>query len=66
MLDWLSMAPEAERESAITLLREGFERLEEDFAEEQFFAAARASYWAAPEGSDGRTLAATLIDRLEF
>jgi hypothetical protein len=50
----------------VELLREGFESLEEDFAEEQFFAAARASYWAAPDGAATRTVAATLIDRLEF
>jgi hypothetical protein len=47
-------------------MQEGFESLEEDFAEEQFFAAARAAYWAAPEASPARTVAATLIDELEF
>ena len=51
---------------ALTLLREGFESLEEDFAEEQFYAAARATYWASPEQSEQRTLSASLIDRLEF
>jgi hypothetical protein len=50
----------------IELLREGFESLEEDFAEEQFFGAARAAYWQAAEASPGRTINATLIDRLEF
>jgi len=42
--------------------------LEEDFAEEQFFAAARAAYWKADERSTvtARTVVATLIDRLEF
>jgi hypothetical protein len=64
--EWLAQQPEAERMSVIELLHEGFERLEEDFAEEQFFAAVRAVYWRADEGSATRTVAATLIDRLEF
>ena len=46
--------------------RESFERFEEDYAEEQFFAAARAAYWAAPEGSPVREIMADLIDKLEF
>jgi hypothetical protein len=54
------------RGRAVDLLREGFESLEEDFAEEQLFAAARASYWSAAEGSATRNLTASLIDRLEF
>jgi hypothetical protein len=67
MLAWLdAIADEAARESAYTLLRDGFERLEEDFAEEQFFAAARAAYWSASEGSATRTRIAALIDKLEF
>ncbi len=67
MLAWLdAIGDEAARESAYTLLRDGFERLEEDFAEEQFFAAARAAYWSASEGSPTRTRIAALIDKLEF
>ena len=67
MLAWLdALADEAAREAAYTLLRDGFERLEEDFAEEEFFAAARAAYWIASEGSPTRTRIAALIDRLEF
>ena len=58
--------PAGQRARAIELVRQGFESLEEDFAEEQFFAAARAAYWAAPEGSATRALTATLIDKLEF
>jgi hypothetical protein len=65
-IKWLAEAQGDRRARAIELLREGFESLEEDFAEEQFFAAARAAYWAAPEGSATRTLTASLIDRLEF
>jgi hypothetical protein len=48
------------------MLKDGFDSLEEDFAEEQFFAAVRAGYWRAAEGSSARTLAETLIQRLEF
>jgi hypothetical protein len=48
------------------MLKDGFDSLEEDFDEEQFFAAVRAGYWRAGDGSEGRTLAATLIQRLEF
>ena len=63
---WLGRAPDDVRARAIDLLRDGFERLEEDFAEEQVFAVARAAYWNAAEGSAMRTLTATLIDTLEF
>ena len=47
---WLAGRP-AGRESAIELLKDGFDDLEEDFGEEQFFAAARATYWKAADGS---------------
>ena len=63
---WLGKTPADRRARAIELVHEGFDSLEEDFAEEQFYAAARAAYWAAPEGSDQRTLTATLIEKLEF
>jgi HEAT repeat protein len=66
MILWLDGAPEAARETAIGLLKDGFDRLEEDFAEEQFYATARAAYWAAPDNSSARTLAAALIQRLDF
>lgn len=52
--------------AAIELLREAFDMLEEDFEEERFFVAVRRAYWAAPAGSRGRTIADTLIQRLEF
>jgi len=48
------------------MLKDGFDSLEEDFAEEQFFASVRAGYWRAADGSAGRSLASTLIERLEF
>jgi HEAT repeat protein len=66
VVTWLSAAPGDERSRAIELLREGFESLEEDFAEEQFFAAARAAYWQQPEASSTRSVVATIIDKLEF
>ena len=66
LMTWLARAPDGLRAPLIDLLRDGFESLEEDFAEEQFFAAARAAYWGAAEGSSTRTLTATLIDKLEF
>jgi HEAT repeat protein len=66
MLEWIERQPEAQRQLAITLLHEGFEALEEDFAEEQFFATARAAYWSAGEGSQARTLMASIIEILEF
>jgi hypothetical protein len=66
VLMWLTAASEGERSRAIELLREGFESLEEDFAEEQFFATIRGAYWKETEGSSTRNLVATLIEKLEF
>jgi hypothetical protein len=66
VLMWLSAAPEGERSKVIDLLRDGFESLEEDFAEEQFFATVRAAYWKEAEGSSTRTVVAGLIEKLEF
>jgi HEAT repeat protein len=56
----------ADLEAAVSLLRDAFDMLEEDFEEERFFAAVRRAYWAAPEGSARRRLCETLIARLEF
>jgi hypothetical protein len=68
--DWiverLNAADGPTRESVITMIKDGFDSLEEDFDEEQFFASVRAGYWRATDGSAGRSLAATLIQRLEF
>jgi hypothetical protein len=63
---WLDRASQQTRETAMVLLKDGFDDLEEDFGEEQFFAAARATYWKAADGSDTRSLASLLIQRLEF
>jgi len=56
----------AVREPGIDLLREAFDMLEEDFEEERFFATVRRAYWQAPAGSPARTVADTLIKKLEF
>ena len=37
----------ADRKSALSLVAEGFDMLEEDYLEEQFYAAVRKAYWAA-------------------
>lgn len=66
LIAWLDRAPQQTREAALTLLKDGFDDLEEDFGEEQFFAAARATYWKAADGSDTRSLASLLIQRLDF
>ena len=66
MIAWLDRTSQQSRDMAITVLKDGFDNLEEDFGEEQFFAAARAAYWKAADGSDTRSLASLLIQRLEF
>ena len=55
-----------ETKGAIDLLADGFAMLEEDYAEETFFAAVRHAYWAAPEGSEQRRNAQALIRELGF
>jgi hypothetical protein len=66
ILAWLDGQPAPAQAAVIQALREAFERLEEDYAEEQFFAAARAAYWAAADGSTTRTLMASVIEKLDF
>ena len=66
VLDWLDSAQEPARNRAVGLLKDGFASLEDDFAEEQFYAATRAMYWQAAENSPTRALAAMIIQRLEF
>jgi HEAT repeat protein len=66
LLDWLDTAPEPARNAAIGLLKDGFDSLEDDYAEEQFFAATRSMYWQAADTSPTRTLMAGVIQRLEF
>ena len=66
VVDWIGAKDASTRESLITMLKDGFDSLEEDFDEEQFFAAVRAGYWRAADASAGRSLAAMLIQKLEF
>jgi hypothetical protein len=51
---------------AILLVGEAFDMLAEDLEEERFFVTVRRGYWAAPETSPTRRIAATLIQTLEF
>ena len=64
MLAYLAKAPD--RRGALDLLAEGFDMLQEDLEEEQFFVTVRREYWTAPESSPLRTLAEQLIGKLEF
>ena len=57
---------EPKADPPLDLLREAFDMLEEDFIEERFFAAVRRGYWQAAAGSPARTLAESLIRKLEF
>ncbi len=52
--------------ASIDLLREAFDMLEEDYAEEQFFATVRRTYWQSGEGTAERKVAGLLIQKLEF
>lgn len=52
--------------AAIELLRDAFDMLEEDFAEELFYIDVRRRLWAAPEGSPARRLAEAVLQKLEF
>ena len=51
---------------ALSLLAEGFDMLEEDLEEEQFYVSVRRGYWAAPVGSPVRRLSEQLITKLDF
>jgi HEAT repeat protein len=64
MLSLLEKRPD--RDSAITLVAEGFDMLEEDLDKERFFALVRRTYWDSPEGSPRRALMQTLIGKLDF
>ena len=56
----------AEPDAELLLLRDAFDMLDEDLAEERFYANMRQSYWEAPEGSTSRVLAETALRVLEF
>ena len=55
-----------DRDQALQLLRGGFDLLDDDFAEEQFFVALRTAYFAEPEESARRPLIQSVINMLEF
>lgn len=63
---WIDRQTGPARETVVDLLKDGFDILEEDFAEEQFFATTRATYWKVADGSSTRALTAALIQKLEF
>ena len=53
-------------EEAVRLLQEAFDMLAEDYAEEQFYAFVRRSFWASPEDSPVRGVVERLITVLDF
>ena len=55
-----------DQRGALALLAEGFDMLQEDLEEEQFFVTVRREYWNAPESSPVRVVAEQLIAKLEF
>lgn len=52
--------------AGIELLRDAFDMLEEDFAEEMFYVTVRRAYWTAADGSAARRLAEAVLQKLEF
>jgi len=56
----------ADQMGALPVLAEGFDMLEEDLEKERFFALARSTYWASPEGSASRSVIERLIKGLNF
>jgi HEAT repeat protein len=55
-----------DRDQALQLLRDGFDLLEDDFGEEQFFVAVRNAYFTEPEGSARKAVIQAVINALEF
>jgi hypothetical protein len=64
LLGALERAPDPK--AALLLLRDGFDMLSEDLAEERFYARIRALYWQAAEGSPARTRIQRVMTTLEF
>ena len=56
----------ADLEPSLLLLRDAFDMLDEDLAEEQFYVLMRRSYWGADEGSREQRIAEMAIQVLEF
>ncbi len=61
-----AMERASDPKSALLLLRDGFDMLSEDLAEERFYARIRALYWQAPEGSPARTRIQRVMTTLDF
>ena len=66
VIAWSQSLPTDRQGTAMMLIQDGFARLENDYAEEQFFVAVRGAYWKAAEESSQRVLLATLIQKLDF
>ncbi len=60
------LAERPDRAPAIALLRDGFDMLEEDYGEEQFFVTVRRAYFTAPANSPTRPVIQALITSFEF
>ena len=56
----------AAQEASLTLLREAFDMLDEDMAEERFYAYVRRAYWESADGSAARAVAEATLQALEF
>jgi hypothetical protein len=56
----------ADPRAALLLLRDGFDMLSEDLAEERFYARIRALYWQAAAGSPERTRIQRVMTALDF
>ena len=52
--------------AALLLVRDGFDMLAEDLAEERFYARIRALYWQAPEGTPARARIQRVMTALDF
>jgi HEAT repeat protein len=62
----IALVPGLPRRDATLLLRDAFDMLEEDYAEERFFATVRRQYWGAAPDAPVRAAAQVLITALEF
>ena len=60
------IAQRQDLDQTLRLLRDGFNALNVDCGEEQFFVALRAAYVAEPEGSARRPLIQSVINALEY
>ena len=61
-----ALAERADLESALLLLRDAFDMLDEDVAEERFYVRLRDTYYGAPEGARARAVVASATRVLEF